>query len=125
MATRITEPLEGRISDASRRQMPNTLQRNLVIPHTALAEFCQRNQIRKLSLFGSVLRDDFGPESDVDILVEFERGVPIHYIKFVQLQDELGHLFGREIDLHTPNSLSRHFRTNVLQVAWVLYERAG
>lgn len=90
-----------------------------------LAEFCQRNQIRKLALFGSVLRADFRPDSDVDVLVEFEPDARINYFRFVDMQDELAVLFKRSVDLHTPQSLSQHFRCHVLDLAEVLYERAG
>ena len=74
------------------------------IPLDAIAEFCQRNHIRKLSLFGSVLRDDFGPESDVDVLVEFEEG-KTPGLGFVSVMDGLTELLGREVDLVTPGSV--------------------
>ena len=124
MATRITEPPEERVADASRRQTPSALQRNLAIPHTALVEFCQRNQIRKLSLFGSVLRDDFGPESDIDILVEFEAGTHIGYFALSRMQRELTKLLERKVDLLTPASISRYFREQVLRNAQTQYEKA-
>jgi predicted nucleotidyltransferase len=89
-----------------------------------LAAFCRRYRIRKLSFFGSVLRDDFAPGSDVDVLVEFELDARVHFLSFVQMQEDLSELLGRQVDLHTPNSLSRHFRPKVLQVAEVMYERA-
>lgn len=65
----------------------------------ALAELCRRWQVRELSLFGSVLRDDFGPTSDVDVLVEFLPGAPWSLLDFVTLQDELASRFGRPVDL--------------------------
>jgi uncharacterized protein len=78
-----------------------------------IAAFCQRHHIRRLSLFGSVLRDDFHADSDVDILVEFEEGSTPGFA-FFSIQDELTLLLGRTVDLHTPASLSRYFRDQVL-----------
>ncbi|MBC7809511.1 MAG: nucleotidyltransferase family protein [Burkholderiales bacterium] len=95
----------------------------LVIPYTTLENFCQLHHIHKLSLFGSILRDDFSPDSDIDVLVEFE---PEHIPgwEFVTMQAELTELLGREVDLHTLASLNDHFRHKVLAGAQVIYERA-
>lgn len=102
--------------------MPATTTYNgIEIPTEELAEFCRRNGIRRLALFGSVLRDDFTPESDIDVLVEFEPGVRTGF-KFFAMQDELSELLGREVDLHTPASLSKYFRDEVLREAEVVYE---
>ncbi|HEY2292862.1 MAG TPA: nucleotidyltransferase family protein [Thermoanaerobaculia bacterium] len=91
------------------------------IPKMQLAEFCRRNHIRRLSLFGSVLRDDFGPQSDIDILVEFEPG-HVPGLRFIRLQDELSGLFGgRHVDLVTPRFLNRRIRDEVLRSAEVQY----
>ena len=90
------------------------------IPHDQIAEFCRRYRIRKLALFGSVLRDDFGPDSDVDVLVEFEPGHTPGF-GFVTIQDELSTLLGRKVDLNTANNLSRYFRDEVVRDAGVLY----
>jgi predicted nucleotidyltransferase len=81
-----------------------------------LAEFCRQHGVRRLAVFGSALRDDFGPNSDIDVLVEFapERTPGL---RFFSMQDELGRLFGRTVDLHTPASLSRYFRAQVLSEA--------
>ena len=95
------------------------------IPRGKIAEFCRRNRIRKLALFGSVLREDFGPDSDVDVLVEFEPGAVVGMFKFIELQFELGEIFGREVDLNTPGFLSPYFRQKVLDSAVVVYEREG
>ena len=81
-----------------------------------LAEFCRRNGIRRLAVFGSALRDDFGPHSDIDVLVEFEAG-RTPGLAFFSMQDELSRLFNRVVDLHTPASLSRYFRDQVLSEA--------
>jgi hypothetical protein len=85
-----------------------------------LAEFCRRHYIRKLSLFGSALRDDFRPDSDVDVLVEFEPG-HVPGLAFITIQDELSSLLGRKVDLNTPNFLSRYYRDQILSEAKVLY----
>ena len=85
-----------------------------------LVAFCKRNHIRKLSLFGSVIRDDFGPESDVDVLVEFE---PEHVPgwAFFGMQEELSRLLGRRVDLNTPGCFRPPLRNRVLKDARVLY----
>ncbi|HEX2094652.1 MAG TPA: nucleotidyltransferase family protein [Longimicrobiaceae bacterium] len=90
------------------------------IPREKIAEFCRRHGIRKLALFGSVLRDDLGPESDLDVLVEFEPGRTPGF-GFIALQEELSAMLGREVDLNIPNSLSRYFRDEVVCNAEVLY----
>lgn len=92
----------------------------LTVPRDAIAEFCRRHHIRKLSLFGSVLGDDFRPDSDIDILVEFEPG-HVPGFAFFAMQDELSELFGRKVELHTPAFLSRYFRDEVLAQAEVQY----
>jgi len=94
------------------------------IPQVELEALCRRYKIRRLALFGSVLRSDFGDTSDVDVLVEFEQGAHIGW-DIVLIEDELADLLGREVDLNTPASLSDSFRDRVLQSAQVLYERAG
>jgi len=94
---------------------------HLDIDREAVAELCRRNHIRRLSLFGSVLRDDFGPESDVDVLVEFEPGHRIGLIKMAGIEIEFSRLFGRKVDLRTPQDLSRYFRDDVVSSAEVQY----
>jgi predicted nucleotidyltransferase len=86
-----------------------------------LTAFCRRSGIRRLSFFGSVLRDDFGPGSDIDVLVEFAPDAGVGLFEFVDLQRELGELLGREVDLHTPASLSHFFREDVIDSAEVAY----
>jgi len=78
--------------------------------------FCRRHRIRRLALFGSVLRDDFGPDSDVDVLVEFEDG-HVPGLAFFAMEAELSKILGRTVDLNTPQFLSRHFRDDVLAEA--------
>src|SRR6266542_3491534 len=87
----------------------------------ALRALCQRHHVRTLSLFGSVLREDFRPDSDVDVLVEFEPGHVPGYFRFADIGFKLEELFGRKVDLHTPQSLSRHFREDVVRAAEPLY----
>ena len=86
-----------------------------------LAEFCRQNHITKLSLFGSILREDFRPESDVDMLVEFEPGHRIGYIGISGLELKLTEMLGRKVDLRTPAELSRYFREEVVKTAEVQY----
>ena len=93
------------------------------IPKDKVAAFCRRNHIRKLAFFGSVLRDDFTPKSDVDILVEFEPG-HTPGLAFITMQDELSDILGGNADLNTPACLSPYFRQEVLDEAQVLYVAA-
>ncbi len=95
----------------------------ITIDHARLAEFCRINHIRKLALFGSILRDDFRRDSDVDVLVEFENG-HVPGLKFFALERELSELVGRKVDLNTPNFLSPYFRGRVLAEAEVQYVAA-
>ena len=90
------------------------------IPREKIAEFCRRHHIRRLSLFGSVLRDDFGPDSDVDVLVEFETG-HVPGLAFFGMEAELSQILGRKVDLSTLQFLSRYFRDEVLNEAQEQY----
>jgi hypothetical protein len=90
------------------------------IPETAIQNFCRNNHIRKLALFGSVLRDDFRDDSDIDVLVEFEPG-HVPGLAFIRMERELSQLLARKVDLNTPSFLSRFFRDQVLSEAEVLY----
>lgn len=94
------------------------------IPRERIAEFCRRHHILKLSLFGSVLRDDFGPESDVDVLVEFEHGARVGLIRLAGLEIELGAIIGRKVDLNTQGFLSKYYRDQILDEAEVQYDAA-
>ena len=89
-----------------------------------IADFCKQNQVRRLSLFGSILREDFGPDSDIDILVEFEPGTRMGLIRLSGLEIELGKIIGREVDLNTPGLLSKYFRDQILAEADVQYDAA-
>lgn len=94
----------------------------LDLPHDKIVEFCQRHHIRKLSLFGSVLRDDFGPDSDIDFLVEFEPKSVVGFLGLAKMELELSKILSRKVDLRTPAELSHYFRQKVLDTAKVLYE---
>ena len=91
------------------------------MPADKLAAFCETHHIAKLSVFGSALREDFGPDSDVDMLVEFQRGHPIGYIRLAAIERELSDMLGRKVDLRTPAELSRFFRDEVVRSAEVHY----
>jgi predicted nucleotidyltransferase len=95
------------------------------IPRRKLVQLCKRYHIRKLAFFGSVLREDFGPKSDVDVLVEFEEG-HTPGLGFIDIQDDLSRLLGgREVDLVTPKFLNHRIRDRVLKEARVAYGTRG
>ena len=93
------------------------------VPSSAIAAFCRRHHVRRLSLFGSVLRDDFRPDSDVDVLVEFQPG-HVPGFAFFEMEQELSGILGRKVDLNTPQFLSHHFREQVLSEAETHYVAA-
>jgi predicted nucleotidyltransferase len=93
------------------------------IDREAVAAFCQRHHVRRLALFGSVLREDFSPVSDVDVLVEFEPG-HVPGLAFFSMEQELSALLKRKVDLNTPGFLSRYFRDQVLAEAETQYVAA-
>lgn len=99
------------------------IRHGIEIPKERLEAFCHANGIRRLALFGSILHDDFRPESDIDILVEFQPGVHVG-LAFVRIQDELSSLLGRKVDLNTPGSISKYFRDAVLHEAETVYVAA-
>lgn len=96
-------------------------QPRIELPKAKLADFCRQHHIRKLALYGSVLRDDFGPDSDVDVLVEFAPGERVGLLRLAGMELELSKLVGRRVDLRTPQDLSRYFRQEVLEQADVQY----
>lgn len=100
---------------------------NIQVPESEIADFCRRHHIRKLSLFGSVLRDDFGPDSDIDVLVEFEQGHTPGLMRLAGMETELTEVLGgeRKVDLRTPQEISRYFRDEVLNEAEVIHEQTG
>jgi len=91
------------------------------IPRDRIADFCRRHGIARLSLFGSILRDDFGPESDIDVLVEFLPDRTPGLFAFAGMQMELSDLLRRQVDLRTPADLSRYFRAQVVHEARLLH----
>jgi predicted nucleotidyltransferase len=93
------------------------------VPHDRIAEFCRKHRIRRLAFFGSVLRDDFGPDSDVDVLVEFEPGARVG-LKFFGMERELSEIIGRRVDLMTPGFLGKYIRDRVLAEAHIEYDAA-
>lgn len=89
-------------------------------PKEKVSEFCKQHHVIKLAFFGSVLREDFRPDSDIDMLVEFEAG-KVPGLAFFGMQDELTKLIGRKVDLHTPKSISKYYREQVLKEAQIVY----
>ena len=87
------------------------------IPRERIEAFCLANGVRRLALFGSVLRDDFRPESDVDVLVEFESGTRVGMIRLAGIELELSSILGRKVDMNTPGFISKYFREAVLAEA--------
>ena len=99
--------------------------KNISIHKDRIADFCRRHHIRRLALFGWVLRDDLGPESDVDVLVEFEPDTKVGFFKLYDLEQELSQILGgRKVEINTPRSLSKYFRDRVLAEAQALYGQA-
>jgi len=100
------------------------MNKHLAINKNKLAEFCKKYHIQRLAIFGSVLRNDFGPESDIDVLVDFEPGRTPGFFKLFDMEDELSSIFaGRKVDLRTPQDLSQYFRDKVVENAEVQYVR--
>ena len=93
------------------------------VPRDKVADFCRRHHIRRLSLFGSALREDFGPDSDVDVLVEFEPGTKVG-LRFFAMERELSEIFGRRVDLNTPGFLSDEILKDAMAEAEVQYDAA-
>jgi hypothetical protein len=91
------------------------------IPKHRIAEFCSRHGVKRLSLYGSVLRDDFGPHSDVDVLVEFFPGRTPGMFGFGRMIIELRDIIGRDVDLRTPDDLSLYFRNDVIRSARLIH----
>jgi uncharacterized protein len=93
------------------------------VPQKAISEFCHRRRIRRLSFFGSVLREDFRDDSDLDMLVEFEPDSIPGFLRLAEMEAELETLFGgRKVDLRTPQDLSKYFREDVVSNAAAVYE---
>ena len=101
-----------------------TTNTSLAIPKKKIEEFCKKNKIIKLSIFGSALRDDFRPDSDIDILVEFAPNARVGLIRLADLEMELSDLLKRKVDLNTPGFLSKYYRDEVLSESVVQYDAA-
>ncbi len=102
--------------------MVRTIQ--IAVPRQALAELCQRWSVRELALFGSAVRDDFRPESDVDLLVTFADDAQVSLADFVTLRDELAVLFGRKVDLVEEKGLRNPYRRrSILRDKMTVYEQ--
>jgi hypothetical protein len=100
----------------SRRE--ETMNDKIMVPKDKIIDFGHRHSIQKLAFFGSVLRDDFRPESDVDVLVEFIPGTRVGFFKLHDLEEDLSRILGgRKVDINTPKSLSKYFRDEVLAEA--------
>jgi predicted nucleotidyltransferase len=96
--------------------------RNITLPEERVADFCQRWKVVEMALFGSVLRDDFGPESDIDVLVTFQPDAPWSLWDILDMRDELHQIFGRQIDLVEKDALRNPFRKReILQNHKVVY----
>jgi predicted nucleotidyltransferase len=100
------------------------MNKNIVIAEDKIREFCERHYIRRLAIFGSALRDDFGPDSDVDVLIDFMPGHTPGFFKLFEMEEELsGLLGGHKIDMRTPEDLSRYFRDKIVATAQMQYVR--
>ncbi len=93
----------------------------IVINQAAIKTICTHYGVQKLSLFGSAIHGDFGPDSDVDLLVEFQPDQQVGYFRLTELQLALEDVIGRKVDLRTPGELSRYFREQVMQEAVIQY----
>ena len=97
---------------------------HIEVPEDKINDFCMAHHIKSLSFFGSVLRDDFRDNSDIDVLVEFEIGYTPGFFKLLEMEEELSSLLGnRKVDIRTPEDLSRYFRGDVLREKEVCYEK--
>ncbi|MBN1515724.1 nucleotidyltransferase family protein [Candidatus Sumerlaeota bacterium] len=97
---------------------------NLDIPEQQIEEYCRQKRIRKMMLFGSVVRNDFRPESDVDVLVEFEPEARVGLIRFAGMELELTDLLKRKVDLNTIDFIHPEYRDEILREARLIYDQA-
>ena len=95
------------------------------LPTEQIRTYCAQQPIQRLAIFGSTLRDDFSPSSDVDMLVDYVPGVPVTLLDMAQQEIDLTHILQRKVDLRTSNELSPYFRQQVSDVAMVIYTRAS
>ena len=100
------------------------MNKHLIINKDRVADFCERNHICRLAIYGSILRDDFSADSDIDVLVDFVPGHVPGFFRLFEMEEELSGIFGgRKVDLRTPEDLSRYFRDKVVASAEVQYVR--
>ncbi len=113
----------GGVTDRHRQPVRefDMVEADLPLPMTSIADFCRRHRIRQLALFGSVLRNDFRPDSDVDVLVEFEPGAQIGLFALLEMQEELSAVLQRPVDLVPKTGLKPVIRESVLASAQVVY----
>ena len=115
----------GRLWGGPATEGARVTRHGIEIPSDRIAEFCRRNGIRRLAFFGSFIRDDFSPGSDIDVLVEFGPQVGIGFFELFAMERELSTLLGgRKVEMNTPHSLGRYFRDEVLAEAEVAYAAA-
>jgi predicted nucleotidyltransferase len=107
----------------SKREAEGSQMARITVDRDKISDFCRRHHIRKLALFGSVLRKDFKPESDLDVLVEFEEG-HVPGLAFFSMERELSEILNHKVDLNTPQFLSPYFRDQVLTEAEAQYDAA-
>ena len=99
------------------------MQTKVSIPKKEIEKFCKHNHIRKLSIFGSAIRNELRPDSDIDVLVEFESGYTVGFIRLSGMEIELSNILKHKVDLRTPAELSRYFRDEVVNSAEVQYAK--
>ena len=115
--------IEAECINSRSRKVPAITTR-IDVPKRAIEGFCRQNRIRRLALFGSVLREDFTPDSDVDVLVEFDPAAQVGMIGLAGMEMALSQILGRRAEIHTPKGLNPRFRADVLRAAEVQYEQA-
>lgn len=103
--------------------MENDFQIQRDLPIEAIQDYCVNLPIQQLAVFGSMLRDDFSEQSDIDLLIDYDGDAQISLLDMAQQELELTALIGRKVDLRTPHELSAYFRQDVLEIALVIYER--
>lgn len=113
---------DGDVKNSGGHGIIRIMNTNVILSEEKIQNFCRRHRIRKLSLFGSLLRSDFRPDSDVDVLVEFEPEAHVTLFDMGAAQVELSEILGRVVDLKTAGFLSPYFRQQVINQAQLVYE---
>jgi hypothetical protein len=118
----VSDTLDELLREAQAKPGRKASRARIPVAPGRIAAFCRANGIQWLALFGSVLTERFGPQSDVDLLVEFEPGASVSLFRMSELEAELSRILGgRKVDLRTPGDLSRYFKNEVLSEAETLY----